>query len=144
ELDIAARRAQIQSATGITRQAPTAVNPGGHTEGGTIGVARTNIPGLETRVFNGASPQAGGQVNPASNFAPPTNPAVLPQTHGHAEQAIADEIEAALRSIPRDQLRGRTVWMLIEQVPCSTCAQGAGNAAVEAGVLRRLSEAFPE
>src|SRR5205814_708396 len=34
--------------------------------------------------------------------------------------------------------------MLIEQVPCSTCAQGAGNAAVEAGVLRRLSEAFPE
>ena len=34
--------------------------------------------------------------------------------------------------------------MLIEQEPCSTCAQGVNNLETEAGVLVRLSKRFPE
>ncbi len=135
--EIQRERLRIERAGGTPRRAPSAVEPGGRTQGGTIGAARTDIPGLEGRTFIGRSPQAGGAVNPQSQFAPATDPAVLPQTHGHAEQAIADQLERELRSIPREQLTGRRVWMLIEQEPCATCA-------MQEGVLQRLSRAFPE
>lgn len=133
-----------REASGITRRAPSAVNPNVETQGGTAGAARTDIPGLEDRVFIGRSPQAGGQVNPKSNFPPATDPEVLPHTHGHAEQNIADQLEEALLKIPKEQLKGRRVWMLIEQEPCSTCAQGTVNADTAAGVLKKLSLKYPE
>jgi hypothetical protein len=133
-----------QRGTGIPRRAPSAVEPNVEVEGGTVGSARTDIPGLENRAFVGRSPQAGGKVNPASEFAPATDPKLLPQTHGHAEQDIADQLAEALRKIPREQLKGRRVWMLIEQEPCSTCAQGASNPKVAPGVLKKLSQEFPE
>lgn len=135
---------QQRAAGGIARRAPNAVTPEGHTEGGTIGAARTDIPGLENHVFVGRSPQAGGQVNPKSNFPPATDPKVLPQTHGHAEQDIADQLEKALSGIPKEQLKGRRVWMLIEQEPCSTCAQGVSEPGIAPGVLAKLRERFPE
>ncbi len=114
-------------AQGPPRKAASPVTPGIETEGGTMGSARTDIPGLEKRAFIGKSPQAGGAVNPNSNFPPATNPEALPHTHAHAEQHIADQLEAALKSVPREQLKGRTVWILIEQEPCSTCAQAHGQ-----------------
>ena len=135
---------QERAASGITRRSSSAVDPNVEPEGGTIGSARTDIPGLEDRAFLGRSPRAGGQVNPGSNFPPATDPATLPHTHGHAEQAIADELEAALKDIPRDLLKGRRVSMLIEQEPCSTCAQGASNPEVATGVLKKLSQKFPD
>ena len=133
-----------RSTSGIPRRTSSAVTPGIKTEGGTLGTAKTDIPGLEDQVFTGRSPLAGGGVNPGSKFSPATDPAVLPQTHGHAEQHIADQLEEALKAIPREQLKGRRVWMLIEQEPCSTCAQGLTNPAEAAGVLRKLSQEFPE
>jgi hypothetical protein len=138
--DLQAERA----ASGITRRAPSAVNPNVETQGGTAGAARTDIPGLEDRVFIGRSPQAGGKVNPKSNFPPATDPEVLPHTHGHAEQNIADQLEEALSKIPKEQLKGRRVWMLIEQEPCSTCAQGTVNAETASGVLKKLSLKYPD
>ena len=133
-----------QRAASVPRRASSAVTTGIKTEGGTMGTAKTDIPGLENRTFTGRSPRAGGKVNPSSKFPPATDPAVLPQTHAHAEQHIADQLEEALKSIPREQLKGRRVWMLIEQEPCSTCAQGVTDSAETAGVLRKLSEEFPE
>jgi hypothetical protein len=133
-----------RAASGIPRRTSTPVTPGIKTEGGTLGTAKTDIPGLENRTFTGRSPQAGGEVNPGSKFPPATDPAVLPQTHGHAEQHLADQLEEALKAIPREQLKGKRVWMLIEQEPCSTCAQGVTDAAEAAGVLRKLSQEFPE
>jgi hypothetical protein len=135
--EIQRERLRIERGGGIPRRASSAVEPGGRTQGGTVGAARTDIPGLEGRTFIGRSVVAGGARNPQSPFAPPTDPVALPQTHGHAEQAIADQLAAELRSVPREQLVGRRVWMLIEQTPCPPCA-------MEEGVLRRLSKAFPE
>ena len=122
----------------------TAVHPRIRTQGGTIAAARTDIPGLENRTFVGRSPEAGGAVNPTSRFPPPTDPAKLPQTHGHAEQDIADQLDAELSGIPKEQLEGRRVWILVEQEPCNTCAQGLKGPADARGVLRKLSEEYPE
>jgi hypothetical protein len=139
--DIKANR----TTTGIARREPTAVTPDVEVEGGTVGAARTDIPGLEDRAFVGQSKRAGGPgYNPKSNFPPETNVETLPQTHGHAEQHIADQLEEALAKIPREQLKGRKVWMLIEQEVCSTCGQGAANLETAAGVLKKLSLKYPE
>ena len=135
---------QERASSGIVRQSSSAVQPDVESEGGTVGAARTDIPGLEGRAFIGRSPQAGGQVNPNSNFTPATDPNLLPQTHGHAEQGIADQVEAALSGIPPEELKGRHVWMLIEQEPCSTCAQGISDPDIAAGVLKKLSAEFPD
>jgi hypothetical protein len=138
--DIQAER----SASGIQRRAPSAVEPDIKVEGGTVGAARTDVPGLQGTTFVGRSPRAGGQVNPESQFAPATDPKVLPQTHGHAEQQIADQLDTALQKVPREQLNGRTVSILIEQEPCSTCAAGVYEPGIAPGVLRKLSNKFPE
>lgn len=141
--DVRSERARLE-AMGIERRTPDVVNPDIEAEGGTIGVARTDIPGLEDAPIIGRSPQAGGQVNPTSPIAPPTDPVLLPHTHGHAEQGIGDELIERLNGVDPATLRGRRVWMMIEQVPCSACAQGIENLAVEPGVLGRLSRLFPE
>jgi len=133
-----------QRATGPPRTTATPETPNVKTEGGTMGVARTNLPGLENELFVGKSPQAGGAFNPDSKAPPATDPKLLPQTHAHAEQAIADKLIKALEKVPREQLKGRTVWMLVEQEPCSTCAQGVRNPGTASGVLRKLADAFPE
>jgi hypothetical protein len=134
-----------RTATGIRRREPSAVTPDVEVEGGTVGAARTDIPGLDKRAFIGQSKRAGGPgYNPKSSFQPATNVKDLPHTVGHAEQHIADQLEEALAKIPREQLKGRTVWMLIEQEPCATCAQGAVNSDTVAGVLKKLSQKYPE
>ncbi|MCV7070126.1 DUF4157 domain-containing protein [Mycolicibacterium rufum] len=134
-----------RQATGIPRRAPSAVEPDIRLSGGTSGVARTDIPGLENRPFIGRSSLAGGPgPNPQSSFSPATDVTQLPHTHGHAEQNIADQLEEALAKIPREQLKGRRVWMLIEQAPCPTCAAGALKAHTAAGVLKKLSLKYPE
>lgn len=143
EDDIEVIRRDLSEA-GVTRRTRTAWEPEAEPEGGTVGSARTDIPGLENQRFIGRSPRAGGEVNPESHFPPATDPEVLPHTHGHAEQSIADQLEAALEKIPVEQLKGRRVYMPIEQEPCSTCAQGVNNLETEAGVLVRLSKRFPE
>jgi hypothetical protein len=138
--EIRAERAK----SGIKRSGPSFITPNVEVEGGVVASAKTNVPGLEDKSFVGKSPRAGGKVNPTSEFPPATDPDVLPHTHGHAEQHLADQISAALRKLPPENLKGTTVWILVEQIPCSTCASGIANPEVGAGVLRKLSEAFPD
>ncbi|GLH76287.1 hypothetical protein SSBR45G_11950 [Bradyrhizobium sp. SSBR45G] len=144
--DVLAKDIKANRATsGITRVEPHAVAPDIEVQGGTVGAARTDIPGLESRSFVGQSKLAGGPgYNAQSNFPPHTSAETLPHTHGHAEQHIADQLEEALAKIPREQLKGRRVWMLIEQEVCATCGQGATNAETAAGVLKKLSLKYPE
>ena len=138
--DILADRAQ----SNIARRGRGVLDPDVAVEGGTVSAARTDIPGLENARFNGRSPAAGGQVNPRSPFSPSTDYDLLPHTHGHAEQNLADQLHASLALIDKQKLKGRRVWMLIEQEPCSTCASGLTDPTVAPGVLRKLSEAYPD
>jgi Domain of unknown function (DUF4157) len=136
---ISASRAE----SGIPRTGPSVVRPQAEVEGGVIAAGKTNVKGLEDAAFVGKSPKAGGAVNPHSAFAPATDPVLLPHTHGHAEQNLADELAASLRKLPPAALKEGTVWLLVEQMPCSTCASGIADPAAARGVLRKLSEAFP-
>lgn len=113
------------------------------TEGGTFGAAQTDIPGLGNETIVGASPAAGGQRDPLSRFKPDTDYESLPHTQDHAEQRIADQLDVKLQAVPEGQRRG-TVWMLIEDRPCSACAQGLTKHAEAPGVLRKLSELYPD
>lgn len=130
--------------SGIQRTGRTPIDPDQEVEGGTVGAARTDVEGLEGESFVGASPKAGGTVNPESEFVPATDPKKLPHTHAHAEQQLADMLAPRLRELPPEKLNGKTVWMLIEQEPCSTCASGVYDPNTAAGVLRKLSAAFPQ
>jgi len=138
--DIAAERDK----GGIPRTGRTPVAPEQSVKGGTMGAARTDVPSLDKKSFVGRSPKAGGKRNPGSEFAPQTDPSKLPQTHGHAEQDIVDQLQTKLHGMKPEELRGRRVWMLIEQEPCSTCAQGIANTTELPGVIRKFSQAFPE
>jgi len=135
--------------SGILRRSPIArgtefeVDPSvTRTEGGTMGVFRSDVEGLDGPNPPGKSKKAGGEPNPNSEFTPQTDPEKLPHTHDHAEQRIADALDAKLSNIPPEKLRGKTVWMLIEQEPCSPCAEGLDDPAKKAGVLRKLSEKY--
>jgi hypothetical protein len=135
---------EIRRLSGIKRRAPSAVVPGVDVEGGTMGIARTDIPSLQdVPPVVGRSSRAGGTVNPNSRFAPTTDPMRLPHTHGHAEQNIADQLDTLLARVPESEMEGRRVWVLIEQEVCPTCAQGLAGGEGPGGVLRRLSEAYP-
>jgi len=119
----------------------------GDTEGGTLGLARADIPGLTESFFGGASPRAGGKVD-ITYKAPSTHGSA----HGHAEQSMFGRLARRLRGmlkgnppeLTRSQLEGKTVWGLVEQEVCSTCRQGTDNPGTEAGVIKQFSTEFPE
>jgi hypothetical protein len=112
---------------------------------GMLAAAQTDIPGIRDTLI-GVSPIAGGERNPNSHFAPNTdiNTDIGKKTHGHAEQQIADQLDALLKDIPMSDREGKTVWLLVEEQPCPTCAEGLNDRANAPGVLRKLSEAYPE
>ncbi|MEU7515543.1 hypothetical protein AB0B13_26600 [Streptomyces sp. NPDC042898] len=129
--------------TGTQKVPPTAKSAAAYE--GTVGVARTDIPALAGRRFTGGSPRAFGTYDPAHPIRPPEN-VVVPQAHGHAEQDLAQQLDAALAALTeaeRAAARGRTVFIRIDQEVCSTCATGLGGS-VRLGVLARLSSRHPD
>lgn len=122
---------------------PTAKAAAGYE--GTVAVARTDIPALASERFSGGSPRALGSYDPAPAIRPPEN-VVVPQAHGHAEQDIAQRIDARLNALTpaeREAARGHTVSIRVDQEVCSTCAAGLGGGP-RAGVLAQLSARHPD
>jgi hypothetical protein len=112
------------------------------TSGGTAGVARTDLPGLEARTFRGASPNAGGPVEAGGTIRSP-NPS--PRFQLHAEEDLANQIDRAIQGarLTPEQMVGRTVNMHIEQRVCNICRQGLRGTEVPPGVLKQLSDRHP-
>lgn len=142
---LADRIQQYRRAVLISRRGRTAVAPDDPVKGGTVGAGSSNIEGLETPL-TGASRNAGGEFyhesifKPAAEFDSSNGPAM----HGHAEQQLADQYHVMLKDMDPSQYKGKTIWMLIEQEPCSSCRQGLRNPDVEPGVLAKFSEQYPE
>jgi hypothetical protein len=119
-------------------------------EGGTAAVSQTDIRTLTDRSFPGASAEAlpddmrgapgtsGGEVFRAAN----------PTAVDHAEHVSLENVRRAIDGklargeIQRSDLNGRTVFVLVEQEPCPSCAAGAGGGA--SGVLEQFSARYPE
>jgi hypothetical protein len=106
------------------------------------GVARTDLPGLENRTFTGASPRAGGPVEPPG---PIKSPNPNPLFRDHAEQDLVNQLDRAIQDsrLTPDQMAGRTVNMHIEERVCNICRQGLPGTGVPPGVLKQLSEKYP-
>ncbi|HEX8245505.1 MAG TPA: hypothetical protein VF541_18480, partial [Longimicrobium sp.] len=69
--------------------------------GGTAGVAQTNIPGLEDRVWVGASPNAQPEGGLPHAAAPQVvkSPSADPRGQRHAEEMIANQVVSAVRRL---------------------------------------------
>lgn len=119
-------------------------------EGGTVAVTETDVPTLEGRRFPGASsgalpePLRGTPGTTGGDVLEPVNPTAV----DHAEQVSLENLRVALESglsdgsIKPGDLQGRTVFVLVEQEPCASCASGAGGG--PPGVLQQFSQLYPE
>lgn len=124
--------------------------PGGAVQGGTVAIAQTDVPTLSERNFPGASREAlpqemvGRPGTTGGNVLVPANPVAA----NHAEHVSLENLRAAIDSaleqgtLQRSALRGRTVYLLVEQEPCSSCASGAGGG--RPGVIEQFSARYPE
>lgn len=120
----------------------------------TVGVGKTDVPGLEDKVFEGASPnprKEGGL--PEQEEGPIKSPSPVRSAQHDAEQDIANQFaraadEAGLKSSkssdPSD-LSGHTLTMRIDNKTgiCSTCKSGLRDPGVKDGVLKQLSKLYP-
>ncbi|MFB8796559.1 MAG: RHS repeat-associated core domain-containing protein [Microcoleus sp.] len=116
--------------------------------GGTVGVAVTDIPGLENKVFGGAS----GRARIKNTLAPLEGGDIKPPTsnqisQGHAEQDMANQLDKAIQSsnLTEDDLVGRTVFRHLEAMPCDTCRWGLLKTSTgNPGVLSTFSSRYPQ
>lgn len=125
------RLAALRKASGIKKTG---------SEGGTFGVAETDLP-LAKTTFEGGSPKTGMKTDPT--YKPPTK---ITKAQGHAEQNIVGEVRQAIldAKLTAEQMRGKTLRMYIEQEVCPTCKSGLGDAQAASGTLKQFSKEFPE
>jgi hypothetical protein len=97
---------------------------------------------VQLRTFKGASPKAGGPVEPGGSIKSP-NPSARFQLH--AEEDLVNQIDRAIQEagLTAKEMIGRSVNMHIEQRVCNICRQGLGGAEVPPGVLKQLSVKYP-
>jgi len=125
----------------------------GKVKGGTVGVGVTDIPGLETRVFDGGSPNArrpnakDSKIQLVEGTDPIKSPFDNPQAKNHAEEGIFNKLDAAIESnnIDPNSLDGRTLYVLLEQTPCRSCRSALRNKKTSnIGVISKFSSKYPK
>lgn len=112
----------------------------------TVAAARTDIPGLEARVFEGASPkvmrEAGLPQPPAGPISAPFNNPLFVR---HAEERVSNALANAIDALPAGtDLAGKTVSIHVSQAVCSACKAGLRDTEAATGVLKQLSERYPD
>jgi hypothetical protein len=140
-----------RSNTGI-RRVDEPVTPDAPVRGGTVAVARTDIKSLDNRPFGGASPEAlpanlkGKPGTTGGTTLTPTNPVAVDHGEHVALENLRGAIDSALESkaITRQDLVGKSVWVRVEQEPCSSCAGGLENPAATQGPISQFSTRYPE
>lgn len=114
----------------------------------TVGIGRTDVPGLEGDVFEGASPRVRQEAGlPKQEEGPIQSPALVAAGRNRAEQDIANQFVTAVdkAGLKPSDLDGHTLTMRIDNETgiCSTCKSGLANPDVESGVIKQLSERYP-
>nr|MBP6749822.1 hypothetical protein [Xanthomonadaceae bacterium] len=146
-------------------------HPNLHPDRDTVAVARTDIPGMETELFEGGSPavrrdamrgdrpgRAPGHGRdpeaglPEAEIGPVESPSPSAQFRQHAEEDLANQFIARIEDLglTEAQLEGRTLAIHISNTyVCHACRGGissrfwATSGTVDSGVLRQLSERYP-
>jgi hypothetical protein len=111
-------------------------------QGGAVGVARSDLPGLEGTTSRGASPNAGGPLEAGGTI---TSPNPSPRFQLHAEQDLVNQIDSAIQGagLKPEQMVGTNISMHISQRVCPICRQGLPGTEVPPGVLKQLSDKYP-
>jgi hypothetical protein len=113
----------------------------------TVGIGRTNVPGLENTRFEGASPWVRDEAGlPRATPGPIASPSSIARDRGHAEEDIANQFVRAVeqRGLQPSDLDGHKLVIHISNPNgvCSTCRWGL-NSDAPAGVLKQLSQRYP-
>jgi hypothetical protein len=124
-----------------------AKSQGGKTTGGVFGTAETDLPLAQDSFEAGSRATQGGGPNPADEppraYKPPSK---HEKAQFHAEERLTNKLRQQIvdaKLTPAD-MKGKTVWMAIEQEVCPICKAGLGDSARGAGVLKQFSTEFPE
>ncbi|MGR4864838.1 hypothetical protein [Caulobacter sp. LARHSG274] len=118
----------------------------GVSETHTVAAARTDIPGLEARVFEGASPKVMKEAGlPQPEAGPIAAPFNNPLFVRHAEERVSNALARAIDALPTGtDLAGRTVSIHVSQAVCSACKAGLRDSDAASGVLKQLSQRYPD
>jgi Domain of unknown function (DUF4157) len=113
----------------------------------TIALGRTDVPGLQERVFEGGSPRVRQQAAVLHTTQHVAAPSANPQKIEHGEEGVINGfIEAMRRSkISPAETEGKTLAIHISKStgPCTTCTQGISNASVPPGIIQQLKILYP-
>lgn len=117
----------------------------------TVAVGKTDVEGLEDLTFIGGSPKVRKEANlpdldvamPNRNIKAPSN---NPLFSRHAEEGVLNEFDAAVmqKGLNPEEVTG--TLRLHQSNPsgvCRKCYQGLANDKVPAGVLKQLSQRYP-
>jgi len=113
----------------------------------TVAVARTNLPGLEGRVFQGASrlvrKDAGLPPLPRAEPGDIESPFNNPKFVDHAEEDLARKVKLSVNELGIEPENGNVLTIHLSRPPCPPCLSGLDSDA-PAGVLKQLSQLFPK
>ena len=117
----------------------------------TIAVGKTNVPGLEGKVFEGGSPKVRKEAGlPDLDDAFPDREIKSPRKNAfftrHAEENVIQDFVRSVEELglPDDEIEG--VFKLHQSNSsgvCGACKQGLTNPNVSPGILKQFSEKFP-
>lgn len=117
----------------------------------TIAVGKTDIPGLEDRVFEGGSPKVRKEAGlPDLDEAYPDrevrSSGKIPSATRHAEENVANDFIDAIKETglnAEDVVGTLKIHQSNPKGVCPTCLSGLGNPAKPSGIIKQLSEMFP-
>lgn len=118
----------------------------------TIAVGKTDIPGLEDRVFEGGSPKVRKEAGlPDLDDAFPDrevrSSGKISSATRHAEENVANNFIEAIKEAELNAEDVTGTLKIHQSNPkgvCPTCLSGLGNPAKPSGVIKQLSEMFPK
>ena len=118
----------------------------------TIAVGKTNVPGLEGKVFEGGSPKVRKEAGlPDLDDAFPDreirSSGKISSATRHAEENVANDFINAIKEVGLEAENVTGTFKIHQSNPkgvCPTCLSGLGNPAKPSGVIKQLSEMFPK
>jgi hypothetical protein len=112
----------------------------GKISGGTVGVAASDIPGLQGKVYEGKS----GSLHEEWPWKDSEFFSEHERSQNHAEEDLANQLDRDLRATGRDphEIEG-TLKIHVDQAVCSGCRAGLNNPKIDLGVLGKFSAKYP-
>ena len=118
----------------------------------TIAVGKTNVTGLEGKVFEGGSPkvrkEAGlSDLDDAFPDREIRSSGKISSATRHAEENVANDFINAIKEVGLEAENVTGTFKIHQSNPkgvCPTCLSGLGNPAKHSGVIKQLSEMFPK